>query len=132
MCCILDRSEKRKIIADARKRGRKTFVAWKIVVRNNDGTLAPEVANWRYRYQPGVNHALTRSGRRWRGRYNPRRPCGIHVFRSHPSVLWYTPRVIQVICHVDDLVCASCGQAVLRKVRIPKAEYERATKKVVT
>lgn len=118
MCCYASPQLKEKFLAEMRCKRRKTWIGWKTICFNGHPATA-----YRYLYHPGVNHALDRSGKRWKGRYSQATPCGIHVSPlTKETRLSKRPRCfvvrIRVVCHVDDLVVMGHGQYVMRKVTI--------------
>jgi len=127
MCCEPGAKEKRDFLDAMKKRKRKTFTAWKLLVSDGQAALSS------YWYHPGLNYALTAKGKRWRGNYNGWTPRGVHcLYTKAQAQIYAAPYldhyVIPVQCHVDDLVVMGGGQYVLRKVTILKKDWPKKWK----
>lgn len=129
MCCVASAKEKRDFLIAMKRKGKKWFRAWRTSLPDGGAYF-----DRTYRYQPGVNYALTQTGKRWRGQYNYDKPRGLHAFSTRENARCYRSqpscgeRIFPVQCHIDDLVVMGHGQIVMRKVTILKRDWPKKWK----
>lgn len=99
---------------------RKTFIGYKVLTSGGYNCYS---SYGRYQYGPGVNSAhLAKTYT-----YTKSRNRGIHVYLDKNSAvnndLTSGRVVVEVLCHVDDLMIVDHEQAALRRVTITEKEW---------
>ena len=121
MCC--EHSKEALVILKGLFKRRKTMVFWKEI---RSSGLA---VHGNMEYGPGIFIAKTLYGKPWKGRYRKFYPKGIHVYLDKQDA-WpidNTRTMVEVTCHIDDLIVASATQAVFRKIKITKKQWAKRT-----
>jgi hypothetical protein len=121
MCCQSSPKAKQVLVNSFRRRGRKTFEAWKLIWPDGRSGCAHKV------YKPGQHRTTVK-------RYRMDRPRGFHVYLDRPSCPSHL-RCVSVVCHVDDIVRVEEApspwssynqQAVLTRIHIARKAWKEA------
>lgn len=118
MCCMATAKAKKEFLAELGKR--RTFTAWKVLCSSGRVPNGSPV----FLYRPGINVDPQAP----KGRYNKRRPRGLHVCKKAAFCLYPQKweRQVCVICHRDDIIAVGGDQIVVRKLTIRKADWKAA------